>query len=39
MEKTNLRYQVLRNGVENGREKVEIWMTIHPFLCRESYNK
>ena len=33
MEKTNLRFQALRNRVEDGRYKVEIWMIVHPFLC------
>ena len=33
MEKASLRYQALRNRVEDGRDKVEIWMIIHPFLC------
>ena len=24
---------MLRNRVEDGRDNVEIWMIIHPFLC------
>ena len=33
MEKTNLRYQALRNRVEDETYKVGIWMIIHPFIC------